>query len=59
MSGITVDETLIIPMNQIYYNFIRPHLGLDGLTPAGVEGFGVNGSWEELLRRATKRINDS
>jgi len=34
MRGIKVDDTPIIPMNQIYYNFIRPHMGLDGITPA-------------------------
>ena len=30
MRGIKVEDTPIIPMNQIYYNFIRPHSALDG-----------------------------
>ena len=29
MIGIKVDDMPIIPMNQIYYNFLRPHMGLD------------------------------
>jgi len=33
MRGIKVDDTPIIPMNRIYYNFIRPHMGLGGATP--------------------------
>jgi len=44
-------------MNQIYYNFIRPHMGLDGRTLADAAGIGVVGEnrWMELLIRGTKR----
>jgi len=28
--GLKVDDTSIIPMNQIYYNFVRPHSALGG-----------------------------
>lgn len=34
--GLKRDDTPIIPMNQIYYNFIRPHQALSGRTPAEV-----------------------
>jgi putative transposase len=56
MRGIKVDDTPIIPMNRIYYNFIRPHMGLDGNTPAEAAGVGIDGEnkWMELLRRSTK-----
>jgi hypothetical protein len=30
-------------MNQIYYYFIRPHMGLKGKTPAEMAGIGVKG----------------
>ncbi len=30
MRGIKVDESPIIPMNRIYYNFVRPYMGLKG-----------------------------
>ncbi len=38
-----------------YYNFIKPHNALGGLTPANMAGIGVENSknkWEELLKRA-------
>lgn len=52
--GLKVDETPIIPMNQIYYNFIRPHQALDGKTPAEMAGIGINkeNKWIELLNRS-------
>jgi putative transposase len=54
MRGIKVDDTPIIPMNQIYYNFVRPHMGLKGRTPAEAAGVGVSGEnkWEGLLKRS-------
>jgi hypothetical protein len=50
-----VDDTPIIPMNQIYYNFIRPHQALKGLTPGEMAGIGINGNnkWRMLLELAT------
>jgi putative transposase len=58
MRGIKVDDTPIIPMNQIYYNFIRPHQGLKGRTPAEAAGIGVGEEkkWMELIRRSTKEL---
>lgn len=57
MRGLKVDETPIIPMNQIYYNFIRPHMGLNGRTSAELAGVGIGGAnkWEELLKRSTRK----
>ena len=55
MHGLKKDDTPFVEGSRIYYNFIRPHLGLYGTTHAEMAGVGVNGSWEELLRRATKR----
>jgi len=54
MRGIKVDDTPIIPMNQIYYNFIRPHMGLEGATPAEAAGVGIEeeNKWMGLLRRS-------
>jgi putative transposase len=56
MRGIKVDGTPIIPMNQIYYNFIRPHQALDGKTPAEAAGVGIDGEngWRELIRRSVE-----
>lgn len=41
---------------QIYHNFIRPHEGLDGKTPAEVAGIEVEGEnkWLTLIQNASK-----
>lgn len=54
MRGLKEDNTPILPMNQIYYNFIRPHMGLNGLTPAEIAGVGINeeNKWLGLLERS-------
>jgi len=56
MRGIKVDDTPIIPMNQIYYNFVRPHMGLNGATPAEAAGIGIFGEnrWAELLQQSIR-----
>jgi hypothetical protein len=56
MRGIMVDYTPIIPMNEIYYNDIRQHMGLDGATPANAAGIRVYGEnkWMGLLKRSIK-----
>jgi hypothetical protein len=56
MRGIKVDDTPILPMNQIYYNFIRPHQGLKGKMPAEAAGVGIDGEnkWMGLLKRSIK-----
>jgi hypothetical protein len=41
---------------RINYNFIRPHMGLDGKTPAQVAGLdlGLEGMrWKAFIRQAT------
>lgn len=41
MRGLKSMETPFIERNRIYYNFIRPHMGLEGETPAEAAGIGV------------------
>jgi len=47
-------------MNQIYYNFIRPHKALNRRTPAEVAGIGIKkeNKWLEIVLRSAK-INQS
>jgi len=54
--GIKVDDTPIIPMNQIYYNFVRLHMGLDEATPAEAAGIGIceENNWMGLLEFGSK-----
>jgi transposase-like protein len=58
MRGLKADDTPIIPMNKIYYNFVRPHMGLDGATPADAAGIGVDceNKWEGLLRKSINKL---
>jgi hypothetical protein len=57
MREIKVDDTPILPMNQIYYNFIRPHQALKGKTPAKAAGIGVDGEnkWIGLLEKSIRK----
>lgn len=48
-------ETVKTPLeegNRIQYNFVKPHMALDGQTPAQAAGLDVKG-WKELLEKAT------
>lgn len=38
---------------RIQYNFVKPHMALEGKTPAQVNGLQVKG-WEELLEQAIR-----
>ncbi len=52
--GLKVDDTPILPMNQIYYNFVRGHQSLNGKTPAEMAGIGIEGKnkWLGLLNNS-------
>jgi len=48
----------IIDGNRIYYNFIRPHMALSGLTPAERAGINLQlgqNRWENLIRKSVKK----
>jgi hypothetical protein len=57
MRGLKTVETPIIPGYQIYHNYIRPHEGLDGQTPAEACGIKVGGQdkWLTLIQNASKQ----
>jgi transposase-like protein len=57
MRGFQNEQTAEIMTSAFrnYYNFIKPHNSIDGLTPAEMAGIGVENSknkWDELLRRS-------
>jgi putative transposase len=56
MRGIKVDDTPVIPMNRIYYNFIRGHQSLNGLTAAEMAGIGVSeeNKWLGLIKSVSR-----
>jgi len=55
MRGLKKTGTPIIPGYQIYHNYVRPHEGLDGKTPAEACGIKVEGQdkWLTLIQNAS------
>jgi len=51
-------KTPIAEGNRIQYNFVKPHMALDGKTPAQVAGLDVKG-WKELLEKAISTSRDA
>lgn len=54
MRGLKKKDTAILKGMQVYHNFIKPHEGLDGKTPAEACGIVVNGEnkWMTLIQNA-------
>jgi len=51
-------KTPLADGNRIQYNFVKPHMALEGKTPAQVAGLDVKG-WNELLRLASTYRRDN
>ena len=60
MRGLKTEETPIIPMQDIYYNHVRPHQALDGKTPAQKAGIGIEdqNKWLGLIEKSLKQSTD-
>jgi transposase-like protein len=56
MRGLKKKSTPILQGMQIYHNYIRPHEGLDGKTPAEVCGIKIEGDdkWKTLIQNASQ-----
>jgi len=54
MRGLKKTETPIVPMQDIYYNHVRPHQGLGGETPAEKAGICIEeqNKWLGLIKKA-------
>jgi len=54
--GIKRDDSAILRGMQIHHNYIRPHQGLDGDTPADRAGIRILGEnkWKTIIQNATK-----
>lgn len=55
MRGLKTKETPILSGYQIFHNYIRPHEGLNGRTPAEACGITVQGKnkWITLIQNAS------
>jgi transposase-like protein len=53
--GLKKDESPLIDGYQLYHNFIRPHMALNGKTPSEVCGITVNGEnkWKTLIQNSS------
>lgn len=56
MRGLKKSDTAILPGYQIYHNYMRPHEGLNGKTPAEVSGIKIEGDnkWKTLIENASR-----
>jgi putative transposase len=56
MRGIKKDDSVMFDGYQIYHNFLRPHMGLDGKTPAEKCGIKIEGDnkWITLIQNASR-----
>lgn len=57
MRGLKKEDSTIITGMKIHHNFIRPHMALDGQTPADKAGIKIEGNnkWITLIQNATKK----
>lgn len=57
MRDLKKEDTPITRGFQIYYNFIRPHMVLNGKTPAEACGITVKGEneWITLIRKSSEQ----
>jgi putative transposase len=57
MRGLKKEESDILKGLRIYYNFIRPHMALNGKTPAEVANINLQlgqNRWEDLIRKSKR-----
>ncbi|MGO9643918.1 MAG: hypothetical protein ACLPY5_04135 [Candidatus Bathyarchaeia archaeon] len=54
--GVKKPDSPLITGLQIYHNYVRPHMGLDGKTPADLACIDVRGEnkWITLIQNASK-----
>ena len=51
-------KTPLAEGQRIQYNFVKPHMALEGQTPAQVAGIGVNGK-NKWLAMLTEAVNNT
>ena len=56
MRGVKKDDSVIFDGYQIYHNYIRSHMALEGKTPAEACGIEIRGKdkWKTLIQNASK-----
>lgn len=57
MRSLKIEDSDVVEGYRIYYNFIRPHMSLNGKTPAEVAGLdlGLEGDrWLSLIKQSAE-----
>lgn len=56
MRGLKREDSPVLTGLQLYHNFVRPHLGLNGRTPGEAAGISIRGDnkWKTLIQAAAK-----
>ena len=56
MRSLKKDDSPVIGGLQLFHNYFRPHMGLDGKTPAEAAGIKIEGDnpWITVIQNATK-----
>jgi len=55
--GIKKDDSVLIGGYQMFHNYLRPHMGLNGKTPAEACGVKIEGDnkWITLIQNASNQ----
>jgi len=55
--NLKTDDSPILTGYQIFHNYIRPHMALEGKTPAEAAGISVEGrdKWLTMIQNASQR----
>jgi hypothetical protein len=55
--GLKKDDSVMFDGCQIFHNYLRPHMGLNGKTPAESCGIKIEGDnkWITLIQNASKK----
>jgi transposase-like protein len=58
--GVKREDSPLIKGLQIYHNYVRPHMALEGRTPASVAGIDVEGEnkWVTIIQNASQITKD-
>ena len=56
--GLKTEDAAILTGLRLYYNCVRPHLGLNGKTPAEAAGIRIEGDnkWKTIIQAAAKSV---
>lgn len=60
MRGLKREDTPVLKGYQLYHNYIRPHEGLNGRTPADMAGIKIEGDnkWMTIIQNARRKDNN-